>query len=785
MDHLTNSQLTLSINGETGCFSIHPCTDRFPHIREAQLMLAVWIAGERFRIPLKLDEHTLQHQGGNLLFSRTRQELHCQIDTGIEGLAAEVIFAMEKEQPALLWKVVVSNQRFCPVQVEQIVLLQPCSQSHNSNIEMTCPVEKVRFFVNGWQSWSFAGSSSRQEPAMRSRLGLLQNPMVVDAGLKNTFRHGAVADMFGVLYDAQQQKGCLLGFLSQKEQFGHVALPDWRSPSLLLWANTDNVSLQPDSALQTDWAVAMPVEGQHSESIAPYLDLVAKENKVHYVAQTPAGWCSWYQYYQKINEAIIRDNLIMLKEYHDEFPVELVQIDDGYQKQVGDWLAFRPGFAGGMQPICRQIKDAGFTPGVWLAPFIVHRGSDLFKEHPDWILRKRNGSPVNAGFVWNSLGTALDLTQPQASQYVQQLIHTAVNEWKFPYLKLDFLYAAALQGRYLDSTKTRAQVLREGLQLIRDTAGRQTTLVGCGLPLGSGIGLVDTMRIGPDVSGSWNPKIFNVGFLFKKEPSMPSASTSMRNILTRAALHERWWVNDPDCLLVRDQSELSLDEVESLATVIAMSGGSLIFSDDLTALSRERFEMAARLLPPISSRLVVLDWLEHQIPYLLRVDLQGVCGAWHLLAILNWKDHPVKQDLTCRSFGIAAGEYWISSFWQQHITRSTHLTSLGEFEIAPHGCKLLAVRPVKEGEVQYLGSDVHFSQGWEVKKWNARRSETRFTLDAGRRTSSNIYLAIPDRSVDLEVSRDIVNFEKIQEGIYALQIDLDTVVNVLIKNKKE
>jgi hypothetical protein len=48
---------------------------------------------------------------------------------------------------------------------------------------------------------------------------------------------------------------------------------------------------------------------------------------------------------------------------------------------------------------------------------------------------------------------------------------------------------------------------------------------------------------------------------------------------------------------------MSLDEVESLATVIAMSGGSLIFSDDLTALSRERFEMAARLLPPVPTRL--------------------------------------------------------------------------------------------------------------------------------------------------------------------------------------
>ena len=776
----TNSQLTLSIHGKTGCFSLHTRADYFPQIDEARLTLTGWIMGERFQIPLKLDEEAIERQGVNPLFSRTREELHCQVNTGIEGLAAKVVFALDKEQAVLLWKVIISNQRFRPILIEQINLMQPCKEKRTSNLKMACSAEKVRFFVNGWQSWSFAGSSSPQEPAMRSHLGLLQNPMVVDAGLKNTFRSGVVADMFGVLFDTEHSKGCLLGFLSQKEQFGHVALPDWQNPHVLMWADTDNVKLEAGKTLQTDWAVFMPLEGQHSECISPYLELVAKENKVHYAGDVPTGWCSWNQYYQKIDDGIIRDNLNMLKEHEDDFPVELVQIDDGYQKQVGDWLAFRPGFAGGMQPISQEIKDAGFTPGIWLAPFIVHRGSHLFKEHPDWILRKANGSPVNAGFVWNSLGTALDLTHPQASAYVEEVIRTAVRDWKFSYLKLDFLYAAALKGQYVDATKTRAQVLREGLQLIRDSAGKQTTLVGCGLPLGSGVGLVDTMRVGPDVSGSWRPKYFGVGFLFKKEPSMPSASTSMRNILTRAAMHERWWINDPDCLLVRDQSELSRNEVESLATVIAMSGGSLIFSDDLTTLSKERFELAARLLPPIPARLVVMDWLERQYPRVLPVDMQGACGAWHLLAALNWEDHSVKHDLTCRSFGIAAGDYWISDFWKQHITRSTHLTSLGEFDIPAHGCRLLAVRPVIAGGVQYLGSDVHFSQGWEVKKWSARRSETRFTLDVRRKTGGTIYLAIPNGSVDLQASQDIVNFEKVHEDIYALQVKLDTAVNVEI-----
>ena len=64
------------------------------------------------------------------------------------------------------------------------------------------------------------------------------------------------------------------------------------------------------------------------------------------------------------------------------------------------------------------------------------------------MLRKKNGKPVNAGFVWNALDTALDLTVPEALAYACSVVRTASAEWGYPYLKLDFLYAAALKGSY-------------------------------------------------------------------------------------------------------------------------------------------------------------------------------------------------------------------------------------------------------------------------------------------------------------------------------------------------
>ncbi|RJQ41169.1 MAG: alpha-galactosidase [Anaerolineaceae bacterium] len=775
-----NSSIGFSVNPQNGTFSIGAETVDFPGIEEAQIFISGWSRNNHFVIPLVLDSQTAQKRNSNLNLLHHRDQIVFHPNSSIDGLEVQVIVSIMKEQPAVMWKVIAANQGPRPVWIERIDLIGKSDNEHTTNLKINSSPSTLGFFVNGWQSWSFSGITARSSAQMRSNLGLLQNPMVVDAGLKNINRNCSIADMFAVLLDREKEKGCLFGFLSQKEQFGHIALTSWNNPDIRMWADADGVRLDPQEKLQTDWAIFMLVEGSDSENVGSYFDLVARENKIAFQSKVPTGWCSWYQYYQDIDEEIIRENLEVLDTHRADFPLDLVQIDDGFEKQVGDWLAFNPGFPKGVKPLAQEIKKKGFIPGLWLAPFIVHRSSDLYLNHPDWILRKDNGKPVNAGFVWNSLGTALDLTHPAASDYVRTVISKAVQDWQYPYLKLDFLYAAALKGNYSDPTKTRAQVLRGGLEDIRDTAGKKTYLVGCGLPLGPALGLVDSMRIGPDVSGSWKPKYFGVDFPFKNEPSMPSASNSIRNILTRANMHKRWWVNDPDCILVRDQSDLSLQEVQTLATVIAMSGGSMIFSDDLTALSNERLQLAARLLPPLTTRMVVLDWLQNQYPHCLRTKVQSALGEWDLLAQVNWEDKECSASLSCKSFGLPDGTYWISDFWGKRVNRNNDICSLGEFIIPAHGCLLLAVRPLQDGKNQYLGSDLHFSQGIEVKKWTVRKNGARFVLDLDKKVSGNIYLSIPFSPVKIESSDDILNFEKIGQDIYALQVHLEKPLSITI-----
>ena len=132
----------------------------------------------------------------------------------------------------------------------------------------------------------------------------------------------------------------------------------------------------------------------------------------------------------------------------------------------------------------------------------------------------------------------------------------------------------------------------------------------------------------------------NIRTFFLNEPSMPSARNSISNILTRANLNRRWWVNDPDCLLVRPDTRLTLDEVRSLATVIALTGGSLLLSDDLPALPPERMKIAEVLLPVMEEEVRVLDWFDAGMPNKLRVDIVSGTDSWHILGWFNWSDKP-------------------------------------------------------------------------------------------------------------------------------------------------
>jgi alpha-galactosidase len=425
-----------------------------------------------------------------------------------------------------------------------------------------------------------------------------------------------------------------------------------------------------------------------------------------------------------------------------------------------------------MQNLAKKIFEKNLTPGIWLAPFILHPKADLVNKHPDWLLRNKQGKPVTAGFGWNAMTYALDLTNPDALAYACSVIHEAVSQWGYKYLKLDFLYAAALEGHYQDPTKTRAQVLRGGLEALRAAAGPDITMLACGCPLGSALGLFEAMRISADVSGHWEPHLPVLGALLKKEPGVPSAKNAIHNILTRAPLQHHWWVNDPDCLLIRPDSHLNLAEVQTLASVIGVTGGSLLLSDDLPALPEERLKIAQALLPLIDQRAQVIDWTKGGHPAYLKVDLTGPIGPWHLLAIINWEDHARSLSFSPISFNLSQkNTWWLREFWTGEIGQMTIEIPFTFKDVPAHGVRVVAVRPYLSAQPAYIGSDLHLSQGMEISQWHVNKNQLKINFDLGRSASGNIYLSIPWKNPSARINELEIPLNALGQSIYQIYLE--------------
>jgi alpha-galactosidase len=309
------------------------------------------------------------------------------------------------------------------------------------------------------------------------------------------------------------------------------------------------------------------------------------------------GWCSWYSLYAAIDEAAILDHLAAAAAFRDSHgvPLDIFQIDDGFTPEMGDWLDVKPQFPRGMKPLIAEIEAAGFTPGLWIAPFMVGNRSRLYADHPDWVVRRRaTGAPLAhmkfyGEFRWHKGSEEyyiLDITHPGAEAYIRSVFRTWRRDWGCRYFKTDFMLFGSEYGpdeaRWHRSGLSRIAVWRRMASLIREEIG-DALLLGCGCPLWASVGLVDAVRIGRDIGVSWHGN--------------HSAESLLRDQLTRNHGSGILWQADPDCILLRERfHELTDDQLRSLALFAGLAGGVLMTSDKLDELPRDRAELFAALL---------------------------------------------------------------------------------------------------------------------------------------------------------------------------------------------
>ncbi|OGO66434.1 MAG: hypothetical protein A2030_06650 [Chloroflexi bacterium RBG_19FT_COMBO_50_10] len=714
---------------------------------------------------------TIQEQGVLDVHGTGRQRIiHCPANS--DGVELTYYINTYDQRPFLLLQLSLSNQSPEPIYLDEFCLFK-ASSSAEGCVKLSRPVGGLRFFKVGWHGWDYAGLRQHHDRNSDSRLGFLTNlsytnPVTPKPRLRGEFW----SEGWGILADAWV--AMLAGFVSTAHQFGQVyACTRTGEETLMLCSQADGVWLEPGETRESEWGYLQFLPLPNPEPAAHFVEAVARQMQARVPATPPPPmWTHWYHFYHDISEQLFLQNLDALVAQRVHVPYQVVELDDGYQSAWGDWTSTNAKFPHGLGWLAEQISARGFTPGLWLSPFTVQRKSQVALQHPDWLLKDGSGKPIQAGFVYNMFIHALDTSHPAVLDHLRGLMDTITHQWGFGMVKIDFVSTAALPAKHYNPNLTRAECLRAGLESIRQGAGEETFLLGSGCPFGPAIGIVDAMRIGPDTAPTWEP-FFHwlpwAGPLIRREPSMPSLRNNFRNNLNLSALHQRWWWNDPDCLLVRDNhTHLTRWEVQSAVSLVGLSGGMLVSSDDLRKLNSSRLNWVRLLVPNLGLRGMPMDLLEHEMPQVYSVRLEHDGQAWQLVALFNWEDQPADCWLRFDELGYHLGaDLHVFDFWSKKH-HSLASPEMGFTDVPAHGCKLLRICEMRSTP-QLVGDTLHISQGAEIGSMRMEGDRLVVeTMEMGRRVEGELWLSLPHAPVSATCNGEQVDVEDKGEGIYKL-----------------
>ena len=144
---------------------------------------------------------------------------------------------------------------------------------------------------------------------------------------------------------------------------------------------------------------------------------------------------SWEGMYFEINE----EKMLTLAEEAAELGIELLVMDDGWFKgrntdttSLGDWTEDKKKFPDGLQSLAEKVKQKGIDFGIWFEPEMISRESDLYREHPDWVIRSPLYEPILSRHQ-----LVLDLSNPAVCEYLIEAVSKVLVPGNISYVKWD------------------------------------------------------------------------------------------------------------------------------------------------------------------------------------------------------------------------------------------------------------------------------------------------------------------------------------------------------------
>lgn len=522
----------------------------------------------------------------------------------------------------------------------------------------------------------------------------------------------------GVLFSSVDRQSQAVGFSAQID-YGHLRLAPGASETL----ETLVVGHFADARVgQEKFGDAL--KAQHHITLKPQM----------------TGYCTWYSEVGGLTDpkngagALNEKDIVKLADFTKKelapFGFSFIQIDDEWQDGATHpdgtringprrgFMRHKPdgSYPSGMAVTAKNLDERGFTAGLWFLPFAAnHQDKDFPKE---WFMQRRDGMPYET--TWG--GTSLDTTRPEVQDYLKNLAKT-IHGWGYNYFKMDGMWTGAcaeqvyVNDGYTDDDlgnnkpffkkdTTNIEALRSGLKTLREGAGPEVFFSGCCASqsmrsLGGVIGLVDSMRIGPDNGLEWQDW---------KNETMHFEGGGVITGPIRANrlyfLNGRVWWNDPDPAYVRPA--VKLEHARLLASWIAVSGGFNLNSDWLPGLPAERLDILKRCMPSHSEQARPVDYFENPMPAIWLLQ-KSAPPAKNILGLYNWDSETKSIAYDCAKAGLKPGvTYHAFDFWGNKPLPD--FKDSFAFELPKESCLIVAAHEANDHPV-LVSTSRHVTQG--------------------------------------------------------------------------
>lgn len=291
---------------------------------------------------------------------------------------------------------------------------------------------------NRWQQIQFPGAWARERQWHRQPLNPGINVLDSKRGASSTHQQPFIG-LVRPETTEMQGEACGIHLVYSGNFTARTEVDAYRQTRLLLGINPHGFGwqLSPGEQFQTPEAVLawsdLGLNGLSQTLHCLYRDNLARGPHRHQPRPILAN--NWESTYFDFNE----QKLLKFAANAKALGVELLMLDDGWfgerngdTSSLGDWFVNTQKFPDGLRPLIDRVHGMEMKFGLWFEPEMISRRSELFSQHPDWVLNAV-GQPLSEG----RNQYILDLGRKEVRDNILTQMSTFLAEHPVDYIKWD------------------------------------------------------------------------------------------------------------------------------------------------------------------------------------------------------------------------------------------------------------------------------------------------------------------------------------------------------------